>query len=189
MTAMSVAQRMTADEFLRLPEGTDGRTSQLVDGEVVMNEPSPRHQIVQGELFGALWLWARAAPGRGRVIPPLDVRMDDANVYGPDLLWYAEGRAPRRDGGCPSPVPDIAVEVRSPSTWRQDRKVKQPVYEREGVPELWLVDTTAEVVLVFRRSTRGAARFDVTLELGVAERLESPLLPGFSLPIAELFAD
>ena len=154
-----------------------------------MNEPLPYHQIVQGELHGALWQWARAEPGRGRVMPPLDVRMDDANVYGPDLLWYAEGRAPRRDGGRPSPAPDLVVEIRSPSTWRKDRKIKLPVYEREGIPELWLVDTAAELVLVFRRSTPAEPRFDVRLELGTDDCLDSPLLPGFSLAIAELFAD
>jgi Uma2 family endonuclease len=189
MTAMHVVATMTADEYLALPEGHYPRGTQLIDGEVVMTEPLTRHQLIQGDLHGVLWQWMRAEPGRGRIMLPLDVRLDDANVYAPDLLWYADGRAPRRDSGRPSPIPDLVVEVRSPSTWRKDRKIKQPVYERQGVPELWLVDTAAEVVLVLRRSAPGEPRFDVTLELGAEERLESPLLPGFSLHVAELFAD
>lgn len=51
MTAMSVAQRMTADELLRMPQDPSGPTSQLIDGEVVLNEPLPRHQIVQRDLL------------------------------------------------------------------------------------------------------------------------------------------
>ncbi len=189
MNPMSVAQRMTADEFLLLGEDPSGRTSQLIAGEVVMNEPTPLHQYVAGDLFVALSAWTRAGLSRGRATMPLDVRMDDDNVFGPDIMWYADGRAPRRDGGRPSPTPDIAVEVRSPSTWRRDRQIKKPVYEEQGLPELWLVDTVAECVLVARRSGPEVATFDIELKLGRGERLTSPLLPGFALALDELFGD
>ena len=54
-------------------------------------------------------------------------------------------------------LPDLAIEIRSPSTWRYDIGAKKSVYEREGLPELWLVDGDANVVLVFRRSAPGAS--------------------------------
>jgi Uma2 family endonuclease len=187
MNPMSVAQTMTADEFLLMPEDPNGFTSQLIDGEVVMDDPLPLHQYVVKELIFALETWSRAGSGGGEVWMPLDVRLDERNVYGPDVMWYAEGRAPRRDGGRPSPLPDIAVEVRSPSTWRRDRTIKKPTYERQGLPELWLVDTVAQVVLVFRRSTPQATTFDVELTVARGETLTSPLLPGFALAPDELF--
>jgi Uma2 family endonuclease len=186
MPAMPVALPMTADEYLSLPV-TEQRT-QLIAGEVVVTDPLPRHQIAVRDLLVALLDWTRAEPGRGELMLPLDVRLDELNVYGPDLLWYAEGRAPGRDGGRPSPLPDIAVEVRSPSTWRYDVGVKKSAYERRGLPELWLVDTESETVLVFRRSDPAAPSFDVALEIAMAQRLSSPLLPGFSLAAADLFA-
>jgi Uma2 family endonuclease len=189
MTAMSVARQMTADEFLSLGEDPSGKTSQLIAGEVVMNEPTPLHQYVVQDLLFALVTWTRAAPGRGRITIPLDVRLDEYNVFGPDLMWYAEGRAPRRDGGRPSPIPDIAAEVRSPSTWRRDRTIKKPLYEQQGLPELWLVDTDSECVLVSRRSSPDAAKFDVELTLARGEPLTSPLLPGFELALDDLFDD
>ncbi len=189
MNPMSVAQKMTADEFLRLPEDPNGFTSQLIDGEVVMNEPPPLHQYVVQDLLFALVTWTRDAAGRGRITIPLDVRLDEHNVFGPDLMWYAEGRAPRRDGGRPSPIPNIAVEVRSPSTWRRDRTIKKPVYEQQGLPELWLVDTVAECVLVSRRSSPEAATFDVELTVARGETLTSPLLASFELALDDLFSD
>ena len=62
-------------------------------------------------------------------------------------------------------------------------------YERHGVAELWLVDTAADVLLVFRRSDPKVATFDVSLELTAADVLASPLLPGFALAVSEVFDD
>ena len=78
--------------------------------------------------------------------------------------------------------------MRSPSTWRSDRTIKKPVYEQQGLPELWLVDTVAERVLVCRRSSPLAATFDIELIVSRGETLTSPLLPGFALSLDELFA-
>ena len=127
------------------------------------------------------------APGRGQVWIPLDVRLDDGNVFAPDLLWYAPERGRDDDAGPPYPLPDLAVEVRSPATWRYDLGAKQSAYERSGLPDLWLVDTAACVVIVFRRSSPKAKRFDVALELTVGDDLTSPLLPGFAHPLRTVF--
>lgn len=53
---------------------------------------------------------------------------------------------------------------------------------------MWLVDTRAQAVRVFRRSLPDAAVFDVVLELERDEQLTSPQLPEFSLALSELFA-
>ena len=178
MTAMPAAGLMTADEFLALPQAPRHERWSLVEGELVMEQPLPSHQVACVEILYALESWVRSRPGRGRALIPIDVELDERNIYAPDVLWYAEGRDPARANVRPSPIPDLAVEVRSPSTWRYDIGAKKSVYERRGLPELWLVDTAASVVLVFRRSATGAPRFDVALELTAADSLESPLLPG-----------
>lgn len=121
--------------------------------------------------------------------PPLDVRIDDRNVHSPDVVWFGHGRVPGVDDPPPYPVPDLVVEVRSPSTWRYDIGAKKRNYENNGAAELWLVDTVSAVVFVFRRSTPAAPHFDVALELGSGEELASPLLPGFTLAVDEIFAD
>ena len=185
MTAMSVAAVMTADEYLALGEGHP--RTQLVEGEVILNAPQLPHQLVCTDLEVALAIWSRAAPDRGLAIRPLDVRLNDRNVYNPDILWYAEDRAPRRGDRPPYPMPNIAVEVRSPSTWHYDVGVKRRVYEQQGLPELWLVDIRAETVLVFRRSAPDAPSFDIALELERDEQLTSPQLPGFALELSEVF--
>lgn len=188
MTDVAAVEGMTAPEFLEMPVPARGRPWNLIDGELVVNDPSRLHGRVLGQLQFELESWVRAKPGRGEVALPLDVQLDERNVFAPDLAWYAQGRAPERDAAPPYPMPDIAVEARSPSTWRFDIGEKKSGYERHGLAELWLLDTAAEVVLVFRRSQREAAAFDVALELGGAEELTSPPLPGFALGVATIFA-
>jgi Uma2 family endonuclease len=189
MGAMPATQHMTAEEFLALPEPLHRRHAELIDGEIVVHEPLPLHQQVKGELFYALTQWCKQVPARGRTWLPLDVLIDESNVFAPDLLWYHEGEGPDRHGGRPSPVPALAVEVRSPSTWRYDIGPKKAAYEREGLQELWLVDTAASEVLIFRRSAPDAPAFDVALELERDRTLTSPQLDGFELPLVELFPE
>ncbi len=186
MEAMTVAERMTAEEFLAMAERS--RWAQLIEGEIVVSQPSILHQGVVQEIDFALQTWTRAEAGRGRLRLPVDVRLEKYNVYAPDLLWYRDGRVPDRHDPPPYPLPDLAVEVRSPSTWRFDIGAKKSTYERHGLPELWLVDTAADEVLVFRRSKPTAPSFDVAEELARGETLTSPLLPGFALALDALFS-
>ncbi len=187
MRAVPVAQQMTADEFLALPVSERGWTADLIDGEVVVNEPAAFHGHVQGNLFLILGNWTRAEPGRGTAVVPRDIAIDEHNVFKPDVLWYADGRLPDPHSPPPYAMPGLAAEVRPPSTWRYDVGAKKAGYERRGLPELWLIDTVARSLLVFRRSRVGAEQFDVALEIGEDAYLETPLLAGFSLRVGDLF--
>ena len=115
---MAVGALMTADEYFAMPE--DGPRVELVEGELVLVDPTWLHQLVCVDLTFALKSWILAEPGRGEVSMPIDVKLNERNVYSPDVLWYAAERAPRRTDPRPYPMPNIAVEVRSPSTWRFD---------------------------------------------------------------------
>jgi Uma2 family endonuclease len=61
-------------------------------------------------------------------------------------------------------------------------------YERLGLPELWLVDSPAATVLVYRRSDPKVPDFDAELELTRRESLASPLLAGFAVELEGVFA-
>ncbi len=181
-----IATRLTADEYYAIT--VEGDRKQLVDGEIVVNEPKLIHAELQARLLIALRLWIEAGEGRGFASLPSDVRMDAYNVYGPDLLWFSEEHRPIDLNAYPERVPDLCVEIRSASTWRYDVGAKKRVYEQGALPELWLVDDGAESVIVYRRSKPESGVFDVALELTCGETLTSPQLPGFVLALNELFA-
>jgi Uma2 family endonuclease len=183
---MSTATRMTAEEFFAVRAGMS-RFTELIEGELVVDEPPLEHSLPQTNLLLELNFWTRAQPGRGYAFTPIDVVIDDYNVFGPDVSWVSEERLPDPIAGRLEGLPTLAVEVRSATTWRYDIGKKKAAYERAGLPELWLVDTVAMSVLVFRRSAKSAPAFDVELELSDSEELTSPLLPGFSVPVERLF--
>jgi Uma2 family endonuclease len=178
---------LTADEYIATGDSRP-RWTELIDGEVLVNNPTIRHQNTVSSIHFELMAWTRAQPGRGKSPGQLDVKMDNSNVLAPDVLWVSEGRLPS-DGTHLDLVPELVVEVRSPSTWRYDTTVKFRKYEAAGVSEVWLVDTAANTVLVYRRSSESAAEFDVALELGVGELLVTPLLDGFALDLTKLFSE
>ena len=79
--------------------------------------------------------------------------------------------------------PDLAVEIRSASNWRYDLGAKKAGYERLGLPELWLVDTSRRTVLVYRRSGPDGAVYDPAEELGGSDELTSPQPAGFAVRV------
>jgi len=77
ITAMTVAERMTADRYLAMAEQDPRRGLQLIAGEVVVNQPGPVHQRATGKLFVKLVSWTEAAENRGEAFLPLDVKLDE----------------------------------------------------------------------------------------------------------------
>jgi Uma2 family endonuclease len=110
-------------------------------------------------------------------------------VYCPDIFWFSEDRQPHIDDVRLPRLPDLAIEVLSPSTRSNDLGKKRVRYEEQGLPELWLIDPRPEanpVIRVFRRTSPGAPTFDLNLMLRVDDVLGSPQLEGFSVKVRGL---
>jgi Uma2 family endonuclease len=185
MVPVALRTKLNVDQYFALT--VEGDRTQLVDGELVVNEPKPPHARAQLVTVRALDDWVRASNGRGYAQLPIDVIVDRHNVFAPDVVWVADPARIDDDAGLKG-LPDLAVEIRSPSTWRYDIGAKRFRYEQHGLPELWLVDLASRSVIVCRRSSPEAKTFDVTLELTEGETLTSPQLSGFALPVADAFA-
>lgn len=178
---------MTADEYIATPDERP-RWSELIDGEVhLMNSPALRHQRIVTFFIVEIELWVRGGPGRGECPASLDCRLDERTVLAPDVLWISEARAPALTMTHLVGPPDLVVEVRFESTWARDIGVKRSAYENNGLPELWLVDTVSDLVLVHRRSTPEAPTFEAAIEVGAGAILTTPMMPGFSVDVAVLF--
>ena len=175
--------RILVEEFL---DGDFPLHSQLINGEVVMTDPSFPHQIVLAEILFQLTSWIRNAPDRGLAGLGGNWIFGPATSLIPDGWWVTTEQAATLTSNRSDLPPAIAIEVRSPSTWIRDVGVKLGIYLDGGVQEVWLVDTAASTITVCRRSSVTATEFDDTFELGEGN-LTSPLLDGFTLDIPALF--
>ncbi len=176
---MTMVTGLTIEEFL---DGNFPAGAELVDGKVVVHDPSFEHQAVCEVLLRRLGDWVDSADGRGRSGFGGNWTVAPGQVLKPDVWWAAE----RPTGVRSDRPPDLAIEVRSPGNWRYDIGPKFRIYESVGVAELWLVDPPGGIVLVYRRSNPKGSEFNVALELGAAESLSSPRLPGFSLDVGHV---
>jgi Uma2 family endonuclease len=122
--------------------------------------PVPHHQRIVVRLLVALDEHVRRE-GIGEVlVSPLDVVFDAerALILQPDIMFIATANhAIVRDRVWG--VPDMVVEVVSPSTARRDRTAKLQWYREYGVKECWIVDPVSETLeLVDCASDEGAVR-------------------------------
>ncbi|HXU08485.1 MAG TPA: Uma2 family endonuclease, partial [Blastocatellia bacterium] len=67
---------------------------------------------------------------------------------------------------------------------RRDREAKLHLYLRRGVSEYWIVNWMARTIDVYRRDQ---AQLHCVATLFESDKIESPLLPGFSCAVASLF--
>ena len=78
----------------------------------------------------------------------MDVELGRYDVFEPDLLVILSDNAQIIEESHIRGVPDLAVEIMSPSTASRDRGIKRERYERAGMPEYWVVDATKNQVEV-----------------------------------------
>ena len=163
----------------------DNLRRELIDGELVVTPaPATRHQGVVVALVFALETYRRQRGGR--VYPaPTDVYFSDVNVVEPDVLFVKPENIERVEARFVRSAPDLVVEVSSPSTRRLELVRKRELYERYAVPEYWYVDLDADRVEVYRLRD---GRYGTPALLGSGEVIESPNLPGLSVPVGELLA-
>jgi len=163
-------------EYCCFPD--DGRRHEIIDGDHYVNPaPSTYHQTVSRRLQYQLYTQIELA-GRGVVYDaPVDVQLTDHDIVQPDLVVVL---APRTQMITPTKIkgiPDLLVEILSPSTASHDATLKKQLYERVGVAEYWIVDpdnhTLDQLVLADGRYERRPAADVVPLAIleGVTVRL------------------
>jgi Uma2 family endonuclease len=151
---MSAAVSRSFDELYReiqaLPEGSRGEILEPGELYVTMGRPGKSHRraarLLQDDLRG---IDANVGGGGWWIEIEAEVRFG-ARLCDPDLAGWRVERVPEIPEENPIEiVPDWCCEVLSPTTARDDRKKKLPLYVREGVAHVWIVDPEARLIEVF----------------------------------------
>lgn len=183
---MSTTARWTSADLKSLPD--DGNRYEIIDGELYLSrQPHYYHQLVCSKLVGKLESWDEISLLGEVVFAPGIIFADDDDVV-PDVVWTSSKRLPSllaADGKLHE-APELVIEVLSPGSAneRRDREAKLQLYSRRGVSEYWIVDWRLRSIDVYRRDQ---AQLHYVATLFETDKLESPLLPGFSCLVAQLF--
>jgi Uma2 family endonuclease len=178
---MVATHRLSIQEFETMPlEGS----WELVDGELVEVSPNAGDSgWISGRLFSRLERFVDSHH-LGWAFPPetgFILFEDRATVRSPDGAFVRRDRLARPSASFVPLAPDLAIEVLSPTDRRSDARAKVAMYLQAGVELVWLVDPRRSTVTVFRPD----ATIDILREGDILDG--EGVLPGFSLPVAEIF--
>ena len=126
---------------------------QIVDGTLhVSPRPPTLAALAKTRLsagLGRAFDRGRDGPGGWWIFHEPELHFGE-DVLVPDVTGWRRERMPKLpDTDYVSLAPDWACEVLSPATRRLDLVDKRPVYAREGVPHLWLVDPADRTLEAF----------------------------------------
>lgn len=188
--------RSTFADLLTLPD--EGPLYDILGGTaVVRNVPDDNHAELLKELFAFLLDAERAGWGvvytsTRAVALDYPARGEAAqDVTHPDLVFLRAGREGLRGRRAIQGVPDLVVEILSATTLAEHQPGGRlwDAYARNGVPHYWLVDANGPQVRQY--ALQGAAyqagSYGNPLTLGSGDLLTSPLFPGLTAPIDQIF--
>lgn len=176
------AQRYRAQDLARLADSD--KRYELIRGELIEMPPlSTSHGLIVASLIGALLPFIRANRlGQLMASTGFQLASDPDTVRAPDVAFISRERLmPLSDSYYPF-APDLAAEVVAPADCVSDLCVKISEYFAEGARQVWVIYPTTRLLYLY--TTPKTVRI-----LDVNDTLEGgDLLPNFSLPIRELFA-
>jgi Uma2 family endonuclease len=190
---MATRERIyTVDDVWRLtcaPEN-DAKKICLINGELLITmSPSRLHGRLALRIGRFIADYAdKHSLGEAAVevgyYPPNDIR----TLLIPDVAFEGKARAEQPlDAGYAPFMPDLAVEIISPSQSLAQARRKAKVYLRHGAALVWLVDPAEKSAEAWAAGNEGEPQSEA---IGIDDELSGrAVLPGFRLPLRHLFPE
>ena len=180
----SASPLMTGEEFVLI----DGHEQMaLIEGVLVKEPdmPSVTHGEICLNVGGELRQFVKANK-LGRVCgndTSLRLKRNPDTVRGPDVCYFSTGRMPpgQRLEGVTDVIPELVIEVRSPSNTWAVLLAKVALYLEAGVTAVIVVVPEDETATVYRLN-----EFHQTFHNGDVVELPD-VLPGFAVPLKRFF--
>ena len=185
MTTVQPGTRMTLAEYRAMPE-TDGGVWELINGEAYRMPPATLdHQFLMDFLVTMINNLMRAVqPMPGLAFSNAGLTLSDFYAPTPDIIYLRAENLGLANSGYVECIPDLVVEILS-SDRNRDLRMKRYLYAGAGIPEYWILDPVNDVLTVLELSGDEY----VERRLGCAETLATSTVPGFALPLEQLFGD
>ena len=181
MLPMKLDRRATIEDLMLMPE--DGQKYELVDGEIVVSPAGYTHSAVGMRIGHLIQTYLDEHPIGEIAGADLGVVFENGDLRSPDLTFVRKEKVPSGEAHerFLQVVPDLVVEVLSPSDSMRFVGHKIGEFLECGVPIVWLVDPAQRTVTVYRSLTN-------TERYAVDDTINAePILPGFSCAVSRFF--
>jgi len=171
----------TLEDLLNMPE--DGLKHELVNGEIVVSPGGWKHSEIAIKISHILATFLEGHPIGKIGGSDLGVWLSNGNLRSPDVTFVCNEKLPKEEDQYKFAefVPDLAVEVLSPSDRPGFVSEKIREFLENGVPIVWLVDPAQKTVTEYRSLS------EIKQYSGDGVISAEPVLPGFSSSIARFF--
>lgn len=172
----------TSAELAQLPSD---EWYEIEEGELLVSPaPTREHQWVSMQL-SAFLLQAHAAGYGHAYHGSIEVRFPNGRKVEPDLVFVRAGHEEIEVREGIAGVPDLIVEILSPSTAYRDMGDKLRLYEEQGVPHYWTITPAARAIQPYELKS---GRYEVGPLLCPGDRLVLPFAPEIAIDdIGSLF--
>jgi Uma2 family endonuclease len=171
----------TVEDLLNMPY--DGLKRELVNGEIVVSPAGWKHSEITIKISHILATFLEGHPIGMLAGPDLGVWLSNGNLRSPDITFVRNEKQPKEEDQYKFAefIPDLAVEVLSPSDRPQFVEEKIREFLENGVPIVWLVDPKQITVTEYRSLSE-------TQQYSGDDMISAePVLPGFSCPVSRFF--
>lgn len=183
--AARIEPLMTVEDLDAMPE--DGNRYEVIEGELfVSRAPGLPHQILSMNIAYEFKKYLNLNP-IGTIVATPGLVFDQYSGVIPDLVFFTHGRGAEIIANERLvAAPDIAIEILSHGSENiaRDRVAKRQLYGKHRVKEYWIVDGENRAIEIYGPSAKGL-KLSAMLRLG--DEITSPLLPGFTCPLANIF--
>ena len=179
--------KLTVEEFMNLPETDDRPKMELDEGILyIMVKPGLVHQFFQLRLVGFVDQYLEQfdePPAHVFTEVIVALSLERRTLFAPDLSIILVERSHLLTSNRIEGAPDIVVEILSTDRNR-DLVRKRQAYAEAGVAEYWIFDASNDTATLLELQDGEYAERAV---LTADDTLTTPLLPGLSIPLADIF--
>lgn len=171
----------TESDYFRLPQ--TNKIVELSKGRIIITpSPTEQHQMILGNLYSILRNYIKINKLGKILMAPMDVRLWEGNIRQPDIIFMSNEHLNRTTTELWN-VPDLAIEILSENTIKEDREEKYKEYQKAGILEYWIVDPFNQSIEIYTLENSVYKLFGKWRQGEIAK---SRLLDGFEVSVDEI---
>ncbi|HEX8316417.1 MAG TPA: Uma2 family endonuclease [Flavisolibacter sp.] len=168
-------------------DNDDDNYYEIIDGEMIRKSaPTPMHQRISRKVMVIIDRFISEKKTGEIFQSPIDVYLDEYNKPQPDLVFVSESKKAIITNDGIVGVPDLIIEIISPTSIIRDRIEKKALYEKMSVPEFWLIDPQYAAIEIYTLQNN---RYELLSAATILEgELKSSLFEGLAINLKDIFS-